>query len=644
MGSRHLQDIKPQLPTPFPVPLETWTDPKTGVRIPKHPEANLVWRMDMIEQAEKDEGMQKWLLAACAESQLFFTNAFCMTFHQFNVDKRGKRIEAKYADQPMITWPIQDKLVSRFENCIAGAEDGGAEDILIDKARDMGASWCCINFMHWLMLFRRAHKPTGLLELSRNEDYVDKVGNMKALFQRHDYINQWLPDWMQPPDCFRGQKNRSHMHWHNPITGATLDGESTTKHAGRGDRRLVGLFDEFGAVQNGKAMRTSTRDAALVRIINSTSVPGSEYNKWRSDKTIKVFIMPYWEHPEKGAGRYVSQKKSGKWEIRSPWFDIEEKDRGAKYCATEILREDTEPGLSFFLADLDTHAAMYAKPPSSVWDIKWKKHLGYEDIAHHIKTKDLSMIFAVERASGPLKLWCDLEKGRPDQTLSYIFGIDTSKGQGASNSVISIKCKETGEKVGEWADAQYPPYDFAPIVVAVAMWFGGAKPFRLPFLKWENNGPGWDLGKIIVKDYFYPYFYRDEKAGKTTSKKSQQYGYQMSRQSKFLLLSAYDKALTYGPYANRSALALGEAHTYVHLPSGGYGPAFMMQESASAKATHGDRVIADALTIEDKEMPKTKTGKKVPPRNSAGFRFLQHRANMKRQRSGKVHKGFDFTC
>jgi hypothetical protein len=612
--------------------------------VPKRPEANLAWRMDLIEKAEKDAGMQKDLLAACAESQLFWINAFAMTFHQFDVDEKGKRIESKHADQPMITWPIQDGLLLRFENCIADAEIGGAEDILIDKARDMGASWCCVDFNHWLMLFRRSQKRTQILEMSRNEDYVDKPGNMKALFQKHDYINQWLPDWMRPPDCFRGQANRSHMHWHNPIANTTLDGESTTKRAARGDRRLIALLDEFGSVQSGADMRNSSRDAALVRIVNSTSVPGSEYNKWRSDGTIKVFVMPYWEHPQKGAGRYTKQTKAGKWEIRSPWFDKEEKARGPKYVATEILREDTEPGLSFFQSqNIDNHEAMYARPPSSVWDIKWRKSLGYDEVERYLRIKDMSMVFAIEKAYGPLKIWCDLEKGRPDQKLSYIFGIDTSKGQGASNSVISIKCKETGEKVGEWADASYPPYDFAQIIIAVAMWFGGAKPYRLPFLKWENNGPGWDVGRIIVKKYHYPYFYRNESVGKTTTKKSDQYGYQMNREGKYLLLSQYDRMLAYGGYINRSKQALEEARTYVHFSNGGIGPAYMMQESASAKKTHGDRVIADALTINDTELPKTKTKVKTPPVNSAGHRFLQHRKKMKQSRSGAVRRGFDFT-
>ena len=178
----------------------------------------------------------------------------------------------------------------------------------------------------------------------------------------------------------------------------------------------------------------------------------------------------------------------------------------------------------------------------------------------------------------------------------------------------------------------------------MALWFGGAKPYRLPFLKWENNGPGWDIGRIIVKKCLYPYFYRNEKPGKTTDKKTDQYGFQMSRESKYLLLSIYDKALMYGGYVNRSKIALEEARTYVHFSSGGIGPAGLMQESASAKKTHGDRVIADALTIDDKELPKTAAATKTPPRNSAGYRFLQHRRNMKRLRGPhKRLRGYDFS-
>jgi hypothetical protein len=68
----------------------------------------------------------------------------------------------------------------------------------------------------------------------------------------------------------------------------------------------------------------------------------------------------------------------------------------------------------------------------------------------------------------------------------------------------------------------------------------------------------------------------------------------------------------------------------------------MMQESASAKKTHGDRVMADALTLDDKEIPKPKFDKKTPPVNSAGHRFLAHIKNRKYKRMSRS-RAFDFS-
>jgi len=635
--------IKPELAEPFPDIPDMWVDPVTGLSVPKRLRANIEWRIALQKKAEKDPGLQKDLLAACAASQLYWVNAFAMTWHQFDVDPEGNRIEAKYPNQPMITWPIQDKLLLTFEECV---ENG--EDILIDKARDMGASWCCLDFLHWNMLFV---PDTDILEVSRNEDYVDKTGNMKALFQRHDFINQQLPEWMRPPDCHPGQKNRQRLHWYNPVINTTLDGESTTGVVAVGDRRKLMLVDEFGLHQHGKSVRVKSRDAALVRIINSTSQPGSEYNKWRRDKTIKVFVMPYWEHPEKGFGRYIKQEKDGKYKVRSPWYDKEETIRGPAYMATEVDREDLEPGISFFKPEsIELHKAMFGRAPSHVYDVQFKRDLGYDEVRQIIKDHDLGAVRALASTRGPLRLWCPLINGRPDQTKHYIFGIDVSKGMGASNSVISIKCIETGEKIGEWASALYPSYEFAPIIVAAALWVGGAKAGKaslggLPYLRWEDNGPGWDLGRIMVKKYFYPNYATHETVGKVTTRKQSGYGYHASTRAKFEIMSAYASALDRGEFINRSIEALDEALDYVNLPNGGVGPSRFIQESSTARATHGDRVIADALTIEDNCLPaKPEKQKPQIPVNSAGYRFTQAiRAKRKHDAEMRGRREFNFT-
>ena len=206
------EKLKPELATPFPNIPETWACNRTGLIVPKHEIENIEYRSQVLRDAEYDKGFQNDLMAASAESLLFWINAFVWTFHQFDVaGDTGERYEAKAVHCPFISWEIQDILFERLIWHLANAKD-----ILINKSRDMGASWICTIFMHWLWLFR---PDSQLLELSRTEPYVDQAGNMKALFQKHDYINNWLPEWMLPPMVSVGQKYRTKMHLFNILNG-----------------------------------------------------------------------------------------------------------------------------------------------------------------------------------------------------------------------------------------------------------------------------------------------------------------------------------------------------------------------------------------------------------------------------------------
>jgi hypothetical protein len=267
---------RPVLSEPFPDVPQFYKCEKTGLKIPKWPQENIEWRAKLLKKAENDIILQRDLMADCKSSQLFWINTFAWTFHQFDEDPlTGQRFESKHPHMPFITWEIQDRLHNEFEVCLKKPED-----ILIDKSRKMGASWCCVNFLHWLWLF---DPNSQLLEMSRTREYVDQPGNMKALFQKHDYVNEWLPDWMRPEECMQGERNRTKMHMKNICNGSTIDGESTTEHAARGDRRKVGLLDEFASVEYGDGMLTATRDACLMRIINSTvRGAGTAYSKLKN--------------------------------------------------------------------------------------------------------------------------------------------------------------------------------------------------------------------------------------------------------------------------------------------------------------------------------------------------------------------------
>jgi len=514
------------------------------------------------------------------------------------------------------------------------------EDILINKSRDMGASWSCLTYMHWQWLFNPNQQ---LLEMSRTKEYVDQTGNMKALFQKHDYINRWLPWWMLPPECMPGQKNRSCMHIMNELNGTVIDGESTTEHAASGDRRLIILLDEFAKVKHGRAMRSATRDAGLLRIVNSTVAgPGTEYSTWKNSGQIKIYPLMWWDHPEKGKGRYVEKNaETGEYKIRSSWYNEEEKVRSPQEMAQEVDADDIGSGDVFFNhAAITTHTALFACKPRMALDIKFKRGVADDAISSLIRAHSTKCLKVQRGAKGKLKLWCKLISGRPNQNFSYVIGIDLSKGHGASNSVLSIKCVETGEKVGEWACALTPPHEMARIAIAVALWFGGKGRCNLPFLVWEKNGPGLDFGRRVVKQFHYPRYYKNIPIGKVHDKKSDKYGWHSSTDAKEELLLDYDHAIMHGTIINHSLIALDEARQYIRFGDNAIGPARLVEENQSARKTHGDRVIADALTLKYGKKIKGSAPLSAPP-GSAGHRMQKRKLKYKKKKRAGWQHAFD---
>lgn len=582
----------------------------------------MAWRGKMLKMAENDPVMQKDLLAACKKSLLFWVNGFVWTRHEFETDPdTGKQTPAIEAHWPFNTWEIQDEAFTWVEERFNLGEDG-----LFDKSRDMGASWLGLTFLHWLWLFRDT--PTQIREMSRSEILVDSP-LPKSLFSKHDYITYWLPRWMRPPGVLeRGKANRTSLRIHNEITGSDIGGESTTKHAMRQDRCAILFMDEFAAVDNGEEIRTSTTSVSPCRIVNSTTIgAGTEYARWKNSGQIKVFSgLKFWNHPQKGKGRFVLQDPVTKrYEISSPYMEAKKKRSSPKELAQEEYGVDLQAGDTFFdLQVLDTHIALFARSPLKRFEIDLKKGIANDGIYQLLRSRDTKAYSFRESKDGRLEVWAELINGRPDQSKTYIFGIDTAKGQGGTNStesVVSIKCKQTGEIIAKWKCRSTPPYEFARVIVALALWCGGCNPQRLPFLKWESNGPGWDLGKLLVKDFQYPFYYCSESVGTVTDKSSDKYGFQTNRTSKELLLREYERALLQGKIINHDARGLEQAKYYIYYPSGGVGPAELQDKKQADMLLHGDIVMADALTADDKNVARAKEAKVNAPFRSWGSRF-----------------------
>lgn len=594
-------------PEDFPKERKFWKCPRTGLIVPKETTANLEWRAKLLAEAADDEAYQKDLYTACAISPLFWINAFVWTYRQKITDPatgRDRPVTGNEAHVPFITWEVQDEAILDLERCmdIQGQYDGG-QDALINKSRDMGATWIIVAMFHHPWLFV---DNVNILWVSATAADVDMhpTTNPDTIFYKHDYINFWLPTWMKPPI------HRRNMHIGNKLRGNSMDGEATTGNVGRGGRRTVIGFDEFAAVEDGEGMLSASSDTTSCRIFNSTPKgPGTAFTNiykkaLAGEKQVKLIQLPWWEHPEKGRGRRLITLEDGTRKYTSPWYEWECSRRSSpQEIAQNLDMDHMDSGSRFFDGPvLARHRSTYKAEPFLQAVLDFKPNLRPDEIEKAILAKDIRSIrLNKTNRVKPWKLWTHLVDGRPDQNFNYVLGIDISNGQGASNSVISVRCVETGEKVAEFANANTPPHDLARIACAAGLWFGsvGRKGERegIGWAKviWESNGPGGIFGREMIR-LGYPNIYLEKQEGVVGANTTSKYGWASTRDKKATLLGVYRRQLSRDEFINHSVKALEEAEEYIYYESGSIGPARLLTENESARATHGDRVIADALT------------------------------------------------
>lgn len=538
--------------------------------------------------------MQQDLCSACRSSLLFWMNAFGWTYKKMEYGAYGDR-RCGNPNIPFITWPIQDEYLAALRVAIAGGHS-----LLTDKSRDMGASWCLITAIHWFWMFR---SDMQILELSHKEEMVDSPGqkgedaqaDISTLFGKHDYLHLWQPTWMRP------KRSRSSRHMVNSTTNSRIDGESANANAGTASRKDVVLVDEMAKMQYGEQIKRSLMSVAPCLLPNSTpNGAGTAYSKWRQSGSIKVFVLPWWEHPEKGLGRHLEpQEHDVPPKIVSPWYTQKCTEMTPNEIAIELDMDHIGSGQVFFEAPtLLQHKSFYGRPPLKRMTIGLKPKTANADVTGIIRRRQREHIFIKPASKGMLSTWCELIEGRPDQTKTYGIGVDISKGMKASNSVASVVCSQTREKIAELALATQAPHEFVRTVAALSLWVGGATTAHLPCIAFEANGDtGLVFGKMLVEEFGYPNFYRDRGVGKVTASKNGRWGWWSDTAKKEALLGMYRRALAQSGIINHSIAALDEATLYVYYASGGVGPATLEKENESAKKTHGDRVIADALAL-----------------------------------------------
>lgn len=126
-----------------------------------------------------------------------FINHWCDTYDPRNAGG------ATPARMPFILFPKQEEMIRFLQACLSDESSG-----LVEKCRDMGATWLCGGFSVWLWLFwRGASVGWG----SRKEQLVDKLGDPDSIFEKMRMILRGIPREFWPigfrPDDHMTRRN-----------------------------------------------------------------------------------------------------------------------------------------------------------------------------------------------------------------------------------------------------------------------------------------------------------------------------------------------------------------------------------------------------------------------------------------------------
>lgn len=540
--------------------------------MPKSLRYNLEYRRAALEYGRASTENAEALWSACARDPLFWLNTFVWTYDPRPAVPDSPRRHLNTAVVPFITWRFQDDAFLSILDAIAIGYD-----LLIEKSRDMGASWLSIlAFLYrwWFIDYQ------SFLMASRKEELVDKTGDLSALMPKLDLVLKMAPGWLVP------DYERNRLHLRNLENGSVIDGESTNSDLGRGGRDTALLLDEFAAVEDGYAVLHSTRDTARCRIFNSTPQGASNafYDKAHSD--MKKLTLHWTLHPEKARGRYTGSDGRPK----SPWYDEQcRRAVNAREIAQELDIDYTGSDYQFFPNETLDLLRSRIRPPLYAGDLEFD-HQTLEPI--HFRDVE----------NGPMRMWFHPEaSGKPPDDTRYVVGADVAtgsrdlEGRGASNSALTVADVRTGEVVAMYVIHGLEAHLFARVAVSLCRWFRGCDGLGA-FLIWEDNGPGMVFRAAVLEHDYRNIYYREVESS-IRRPRTDKPGYWTTQDTKVALLKGYQSMLQKGDFVNPDIETYRELRMYVYTANGvvTHSRAAHTTDPTGARHNHADRVVSQAL-------------------------------------------------
>lgn len=269
------------------------------------------WRMDMIVKLMASPSALRAAKAYYSTRPAEFIMDWMDTYdprktptHE-NPELRGPKW------MPFVFFLKQRDFIDFLHDLRAKQENG-----LVEKSRDMGATWASVGYSVWSWLFI----PDDSIGWgSRKEDLVDMLGNPDSIFEKMRLILDRIPKFWLPED-FSFKKHATYMRLVNPENGSTIMGEAGN-NIGRGGRKAMYFKDEAAHYEHPEMIEAALGDNTNVQIdISSVNGLGNVFHRrrengmiWERDKDMprgitRVFIMDWTDHPNKTQAWYDARR------------------------------------------------------------------------------------------------------------------------------------------------------------------------------------------------------------------------------------------------------------------------------------------------------------------------------------------------
>lgn len=278
-------------------------------------DSNIQTRLQLVAEALKNDTFRHVVYEKCKNNFFFWLEFFCWTY--------DPRPDVPMPVMPFIPFEYQVLDSKKIINSIKTGED-----LLAEKARDMGFTWLVSYIFQWFWQF---HAGSNFLIGSKKLENVDKLGDPSCIFEKLRLNIRKQPAFLLP----KGFSKSEHLPFckiANPENGNAITGESANADFGRSGRYKAILFDEFAFWDLAHLAWGASSESTKCRLAVSTSFgKGNKFAELRHSGKIEVLTRHWTAHPRKT--KNLIKLPDGSY--TSDWYEKQKQ----RMTATERARE-----------------------------------------------------------------------------------------------------------------------------------------------------------------------------------------------------------------------------------------------------------------------------------------------------------------